>query len=102
MSTASSAVNPVSVTNEREIQPMQLSLEQLNSLKTQHENELQELQRQLEALLNARNRFNMSKSTLADIGSYTNGQKMLVPLNSSLYAPGRIVDANKVVDSSSF
>ena len=32
----------VSVTNEREIQPMQLSLEQLSSLKTQHENEIQE------------------------------------------------------------
>ncbi len=96
MSTTAAGATPVSVTNEREIQPMQLSLEQLNSLKTQHENELQELARQLEALVGARNRFGISKSTLLDMGSYSDNQKLLVPLNSSLYAPGKIVDSKKV------
>jgi prefoldin alpha subunit len=90
------SANPVSVSNEREIQPMQLSLEQLNSLKTQHENELQELQRQLEALVNAKNRFGLAKSTLLDIGSYSEDHKILVPLNSSLYVPGKILEPNKV------
>eukprot|EP01040_Poterioochromonas_malhamensis_P010194 gene10194-11085_t len=97
MSTTAAGATPVSVTNEREIQPMQLSLEQLNSLKTQHENELQELARQLEALVGARNRFGISKSTLLDMGSYSDNQKLLVPLNSSLYAPGKIVDSKKVI-----
>lgn len=45
-----SAVSPVSVNNEREIQPMDLSIEQLNNLKQQHEEEIRELQRQLEQL----------------------------------------------------
>jgi predicted RNase H-like nuclease (RuvC/YqgF family) len=49
MSSASS-VSPVSVNNEREIQPMDLSIEQLNNLKQQHEEEIRELQRQLEQL----------------------------------------------------
>jgi hypothetical protein len=90
------AAPPVSVTNEREIQPMQLSLEQLNSLKTQHENEIQELQRQLEQLVGAKNRFSMAKSTLLDMSSYSEDHKILVPLNSSLYVPGKIIDPKKV------
>jgi hypothetical protein len=40
------ATNP----NDREVNPMHLSLEQLNNLKLQNEEELQELQRQLETL----------------------------------------------------
>ena len=36
-------MSAISVSNEREIQPYQLSLEQLNSLKTQHEEEINEL-----------------------------------------------------------
>jgi hypothetical protein len=41
---------PLSVSNEREIQPMDLSIEQLNNLKQQHEEEIKELQKQLEQL----------------------------------------------------
>ena len=86
----------VNVSNEREIQPMQLSLEQLNALKQQHEEEIQELSRQLESLINGRNRFALSKSTLQDISSYPENQKLLIPLNSSLYVPGKIIDPKKV------
>lgn len=46
----------ISVTNEREIQPFQLSIEQLSALKTQHEEELQELQKQMESLYDANSR----------------------------------------------
>jgi len=52
----SAAAPIISVTNEREIQPFQLSLEQLSSLKTQHEEELMELQKQMESLFDAKNR----------------------------------------------
>ena len=47
----------ISVTNEREIQPFQLSIEQLSALKTQHEEELQELQKQMESLYDANSRW---------------------------------------------
>lgn len=50
MSTQASIVNPVSVSNEREIQPMDLPIEQLNNLKAQHEEEIRELQKQMESL----------------------------------------------------
>jgi hypothetical protein len=90
------AAPPVSVTNEREIHPAQLSLEQLNSLKGQHENEIQELQRQLEQLVGAKNRFTTAKLTLLDMSSYSEDHKILVPLNSSLYVPGKIIDPKKV------
>jgi prefoldin alpha subunit len=86
----------ISVTNEREIQPMQLSLEQLNGLKTQHENEIQELQKQMEALYGAKNRYINAKAVLGDINTCAEGNSLMIPLNSSLYVPGKIVNPNKV------
>lgn len=87
--------------NEREINPMHLSLEQLNNLKTQNEEELQELQRQLEALHNAKARFTNARNMLDDISSSVNNDVILVPLNSSLYVPGKICDPEKVGKSMS-
>ncbi len=75
---------------------MQLSIEQLNALKTQHEEELQELQKQLESLHGARTRFSTSRSTLIDMGKVPEGQSLLVPLSSSLYVPGKVADSGKV------
>ncbi len=86
----------VGVVNEREIQPMQLSLEQLSSLKTQHEEELQELQRQMESLYGAKNRFVNAKATLLDMAECPPGNSLMIPLNSSLYVPGKIVEPSKV------
>jgi prefoldin alpha subunit len=87
----------MTVSNEREIQPMQLSLEQLSGLKTQHENEIQELSRQMESLYGAKNRYNTAKSVLADMSTCPEGNTLMVPLNSSLYVPGKIADPTKVV-----
>eukprot|EP00286_Rhodomonas_abbreviata_P019197 CAMPEP_0181292238 /NCGR_PEP_ID=MMETSP1101-20121128/2396_1 /TAXON_ID=46948 /ORGANISM="Rhodomonas abbreviata, Strain Caron Lab Isolate" /LENGTH=148 /DNA_ID=CAMNT_0023396687 /DNA_START=53 /DNA_END=502 /DNA_ORIENTATION=+ len=87
----------MSVSNEREIQPMQLSLEQLSGLKTQHENEIQELQRQTDSLYGAKGRFSNAKSVLGDINTCAEGNSLMIPLNSSLYVPGKIVNPNKVV-----
>ena len=75
---------------------MQLSLEQLNALKAQHEEELQELQKQLESLHAAKVRFGSSRSTLVDMSKAQNGQRLLVPLSSSLYIPGTVEDPGKV------
>lgn len=86
----------IAVTNEREIQPMQLSLEQLSSLKTQHENEIQELQRQMESLYGAKSRYNNAKAVLGDISTCPSGNSLMIPLNSSLYVPGKIINPEKV------
>ena len=92
-----SQVSPVTVSNEREIQPMQLSLEQLNSLKGQHEQEIQELSKQMESLYNAKNRYMTAKSVISDISACPEGNTLMVPLNSSLYVPGRLVEPSKVM-----
>lgn len=75
---------------------MQLSLEQLSALKTQHENEIQELQRQAEALYGAKTRYNNAKAVLSDASACPNGNQLLIPLNSSLYVPGKIINPEKV------
>ena len=41
------SVTPFTVSNEREIQPMQLSMEQLSYIKNQHDEEIAELQNQV-------------------------------------------------------
>jgi len=83
--------------NPREINIGMLSVEQLSGLKTQHEEELRGLQQQLETLHGAKNRFINARSTLDDIKSSSDGAPLLIPLNGSLYVPGRIVDSGKVV-----
>mmetsp|Transcript_30059 Transcript_30059/g.28725 ORF Transcript_30059/g.28725 Transcript_30059/m.28725 type:complete len:161 (-) Transcript_30059:114-596(-) len=87
------ATNP----NDREVNPMHLSLEQLNNLKLQNEEELQELQRQLETLHGAKGRFLNARNTLDEISTSKKDEVLLVPLNSSLYVPGRIVDPETVL-----
>lgn len=79
-----------------EIQPFQLSLEQLNQLKSQHEEEINDLNKQLETLVGARNRFLSTRATLDDISSSSEGSDLLVPLTSSLYVPGKILNPNNV------
>lgn len=75
---------------------MQLSIEQLSGLKTQHEEELQELSKQMESLYGARNRFINAKATLADMATCNEGTPLMIPLNTSLYVPGKILEPNKV------
>lgn len=87
-----SAVAPA----EQTVSPMQLSLEQLNTIKTQLEEDLNELQRQLETLSNARGRFSTAKATLLDMKTCKEDEKLLIPLHSSLYVPGKLLNPNKV------
>ena len=79
-----------------DIQPVQLTLEQLNNLKTQHEEEIAELNKQLEILFSAKSRFVSARNTLEDLTTSPAGNQLLVPLTSSLYVPGSILDPNKV------
>lgn len=83
--------------NEREVNVGTLPIEQLNGLKTQHENEIRDLQGQLETLHGAKNRFIGARVTLDELKKMPEETKMLVPLNGSLYAPGSIASAEKVL-----
>lgn len=84
------------VPNAREIDVMQLSLEQLNQLKTQHEEEIQELNKQLEILYSAKNKFLSSKLNVENMSKTKENDVLLVPLTSSLYVPGTISNPEKV------
>ncbi len=75
-----------------------LSVEQLNSMKIEHEDEIEELKRQLSALHGAKGRFISARIAVDDLIKPENeGKELLIPLTSSLYVPGRIVDPNKVI-----
>ena len=56
-----------STTNEREISPMTMPLDQLNVVKTQQEEDILELNRQMETLLGARNRYINAKHSIAEL-----------------------------------
>ena len=90
-------MSAITISNEREIQPMQLSIEQLYSLKQQHEEELQELQNQLGSLAEARSKFFNAKNSLSEISKSPEGAMIYVPLSPSLYVPGSIIENNKVI-----
>ncbi len=90
-------MSALTLSNEREIQPMQLSLDQLSGLKQQHEEELQELQKQLEALHGAKYRFINARTTIDEMAETKVGDKLMIPLSSSLYAPGTITNPSKVI-----
>ena len=85
------------VTKEQEINPFTMSIDQLNEYKSSLEVEIQDLQKQLESLHNAKSRFNNSRASIDDIEKSSKvGDSLLVPLTSSLYASGKIVDPTKV------
>ncbi|CAM9262696.1 unnamed protein product [Ectocarpus fasciculatus] len=74
-----------------------LSLEQLNQMKTQHEEEVQTLSGNFMKLRDAQARFSESISAVEALGSKTEDKEILVPLTQSLYVPGRIVEADKMM-----
>lgn len=82
---------------DRGVNPMDLSLEQLSSLRAQNEEELVELSRQMEALHGARGRYGSARGALDQLQAAPEDGRLLVPLNSSLYVPGRTLQPSKVI-----
>eukprot|EP00904_Undaria_pinnatifida_P007906 jgi/Undpi1/4245/HiC_scaffold_16.g07611.m1 len=74
-----------------------LSLEQLNQMKTQHEEEVQTLTGNFTKLRDAQARFTESISAVESLGGKVEGKEILVPLTQSLYVPGTVVEANKML-----
>eukprot|EP00759_Apiculatamorpha_spiralis_P028136 PhF_6_TR30681/c0_g1_i1/m.45140/K04797/pfdA, PFDN5; prefoldin alpha subunit len=76
---------------------MNLTPEQLGQVKNQLESDIQSFEQAFEALRNARAKFLESKRSLEALGKQKTGTDIMVPLTSSLYVPGTLADASKVI-----
>ncbi len=74
-----------------------LSLDQLNALKDQFDNDIASLQRAYENLRAARIKFQDSKGCLESFKQYQPAHQVLVPLSSSLYVTGELLDTQNVL-----
>lgn len=74
-----------------------LSLEQLNQMKTQNEEEVQTLTGNFVKLRDAQARFSESISAVEALGNKVEDREILVPLTQSLYVPGKVIEANKMM-----
>ncbi|GAB9468875.1 Prefoldin, alpha subunit [Globisporangium polare] len=81
----------------REVNLVDLSLEQLNNLKTQLETELQQLTASFGGLREAQARFNESKEALQNLNESNLDKQILVPLTASMFVPGKLSDVKEVL-----
>lgn len=81
----------------QEINLGQLDIDQLNNLKTQFETELRQYTTSYSGLKQAQSRFQESNSALDELMPENEGKKMLVPLTSSIYAPGTLSQVSQVL-----
>lgn len=81
----------------REVNLVDLSLEQLNNLKTQLETELQQLTASFGGLREAQARFNESKEALKNLNESNLDKQILVPLTASMFVPGTLSDVKEVL-----
>ncbi|GAA5935229.1 hypothetical protein JCM3775_007239 [Rhodotorula graminis] len=75
----------------------QLSLEQLSQVRTQLEQELKHLTQAFGDLKQAQSKFAGCIDSLESIKPANKEKKILIPLTSSLYVPGRIKDTDNVL-----
>jgi prefoldin alpha subunit len=80
-----------------QINLMDLSLEQLNSLKSQLEQELQQLTTSFGGLREAQVRFKESKDSLETLNDSNLDKQILVPLTASMFVPGKISNVKEVL-----
>ncbi|XP_010938772.3 prefoldin subunit 5 [Elaeis guineensis] len=74
-----------------------MSLEQLKSLKEQSDLEVNLLQDSLNKIRTAATRLEITFTALHDLSLRPQGKKLLVPLTASLYVPGTLDDADRVL-----
>ncbi|KAH6678524.1 Prefoldin [Halenospora varia] len=75
-----------------------LSLQQLSQVKKQFEDELTHLTNSFTQLRAAQAKFREClRSISTGVSSKTEGKPILVPLTASLYVPGTLADADKVI-----
>jgi prefoldin alpha subunit len=76
-----------------------MSLDQLNAVKQQQESQLKAYTSQYQQLRAASARIASARSSLSamPVTGTGEGREIMIPLTESLYAPGRIVDPNKIL-----
>ncbi|CAN6463381.1 unnamed protein product [Victoria cruziana] len=74
-----------------------LTLDQLKMVKEQADVELSLLQDSLTNIRTAASRLESTASALRDLSLHPPGKRMLVPLTASLYIPGTLDDADRVL-----
>ncbi|KAL0927213.1 hypothetical protein M5K25_001375 [Dendrobium thyrsiflorum] len=74
-----------------------MSVDQLGALKEQSDLEVNLLQDSLNKIRTAATRLEIASTALHDLSLHPQGKKMLVPLTASLYVPGTLDDAKKVL-----
>ncbi|KAI3467905.1 hypothetical protein Pfo_024568 [Paulownia fortunei] len=74
-----------------------MSVEQLRGLKEQADLEVNLFQDSLNNIRTANARLEIASVALQDLSHRPQGKKMLVPLTASLYVPGTLDDAEKVL-----
>ncbi|OWZ02457.1 Prefoldin subunit [Phytophthora megakarya] len=82
---------------ENEVNLVDLSLEQLNSLKGQLEKELQQLTVSFGGLREAQSRFSESKDALKSMAASDLNKDVLVPLTASMFVPGKLASKEEVL-----
>uniref|UniRef100_G3MMS7 Prefoldin subunit 5 n=1 Tax=Amblyomma maculatum TaxID=34609 RepID=G3MMS7_AMBMU len=90
-SSSTSSRGPTAIDIER------LSVDQLKSLKEQSDLEVNLLQDSLNKIRTASTRLDTASTSLHNLSTQPKGKKMLVPLTASLYVPGTLDDADKVL-----
>ncbi|KAK6931759.1 Prefoldin alpha-like [Dillenia turbinata] len=75
----------------------EMSIEQLKALKEQTDLEVNLLQDSLNNIRTATTRLELASAALHDLSLRPQGKKMLVPLTASLYVPGILDEADKVL-----
>lgn len=81
----------------REVNLVDLSLEQLNNLKGQLETELQQLTASFGGLREAQARFAESKEALRSLNDGNAEKAVLVPLTASMFVPGTLANVREVL-----
>ncbi|KAL3658528.1 hypothetical protein V7S43_016412 [Phytophthora oleae] len=82
---------------DNEVNLVDLSLEQLNSLKGQLEKELQQLTASFGGLREAQSRFSESKDALKSMAAADLNKEVLVPLTASMFVPGKLANKEEVL-----
>ncbi|DBA01867.1 TPA: hypothetical protein N0F65_006015 [Lagenidium giganteum] len=81
----------------KELNLMDLPIEQLNGLKSQLESELKQLTASFGGLREAQSRFIESKEALNNLSDNNKDKEILVPLTSSMFVPGTLTNVQEVL-----
>ena len=82
---------------QQQIRLEHLSLEDLNNIKKGLNEDLESLGRAYDSLRHARQRFNDSKVYLESLKVAPEGQEAFVPMSTSLYVTGNLVNRTRVL-----